>query len=294
MCLPAHLPATMQHSIPYAVPSLHSATPTPCHSYVMPSRNDILPCRYFPSQSPRKNLKETDPKWYGRMMEVRTVRQLWHHGFHSLFASANPANDIHNTSSCHVGSSKLKFQYHPQPSPKSPADGPQTHTFDLEPTTRRINHLPPAIEPHPPKPPLLQLPPRSPIHILILPLFLTDRTPTTPSLPLQPTRHPQQHRIHHTAQDTQTQNPHHHHRAVPILLRSRVAIGRPPREQCIRRQDAPAIAPPAHDRGGSGNADFPVPRLEDLVGPGHGDGHGGAEPEADEEETGVAGPGVRY
>ena len=73
-----------------------------------------------------------------------------------------------------------------------------------------------------------------------------------------------------------------------------MAIGRPPREQRIRRQDAPAIAPPAHDRRRGGDADFPVTGLEDLVGPGHGDGDRGAEAEADEEETGVAGPGVRY
>lgn len=35
-----------------------------------------------------------------------------------------------------------------------------------------------------------------------------------------------------------------------------------------------------------------MPRLEDLVCPGHGDGDRGAETEADDEETTVAGPGV--
>lgn len=71
-----------------------------------------------------------------------------------------------------------------------------------------------------------------------------------------------------------------------------MAIGRPPGKERIGGQDAPAVAPAAHDGGGGGDADFAVARLEDLVGPGHRDGHGGAEAEADQEETGVAGPGV--
>ena len=72
-----------------------------------------------------------------------------------------------------------------------------------------------------------------------------------------------------------------------------MAIGRPAREQRIGRQDTTAVAPPAHDSSCGGNADFPVAGLEDLVGPGHGDGDRGAEPEADEQETRVSGPGVR-
>lgn len=150
--------------------------------------------------------------------------------------------------------------------------------------------LPPR-PPQPPKPPLPQLPPRRPIHKHPLPL--TRRAPTTRLFRPRLVPHiPQQHRHHPRTHYRQTQNPHHHQRALPILASPLFRIARPTREKRIRRQYASQIPETRHERRGGGDADLAVARLEDFRGPGHGDGDGGAETETDEEEAAVAGPGV--
>lgn len=65
------------------------------------------------------------------------------------------------------------------------------------------------------------------------------------------------------------------------------------REERICRQNTPTVAQSTHHRACGRHAHLPVPKLEDLVRPGHGDGHGGAEPKADEEEARVPRPGVQ-
>ena len=69
-------------------------------------------------------------------------------------------------------------------------------------------------------------------------------------------------------------------------------ISRPTRVQRIRGRNTPQIPQATHQRGGSSDAYLPVARLEDLGCPCHGDGDGGAETGADEEEADVAGPGA--
>lgn len=67
-------------------------------------------------------------------------------------------------------------------------------------------------------------------------------------------------------------------------------VCRPASVQGVRGHDAAEIAEAGDEGGGSGHAHFAVAVLEDLVGPGHADGDGWAEPEANEEEAAVACP----
>ena len=75
-------------------------------------------------------------------------------------------------------------------------------------------------------------------------------------------------------------------------MRSLGAIGGPTSVEGIRSDNTTKVTQARHESGGGSDADLTVAALEDLVGPGHAGGHGGAEAEADEEETAVAGPGV--
>lgn len=62
--------------------------------------------------------------------------------------------------------------------------------------------------------------------------------------------------------------------------------------ESICRDDAPQITETRDQSRSSGHSDLAVSALEDLVGPGHADRHGGAEAESNHKETAVAGPRV--
>lgn len=152
----------------------------------------------------------------------------------------------------------------------------------------RLTSLGPS-PPHLPKASLTRFPPRR----AILKLVSRHRAAAACQLATRlVAKHTQQHGHGHATQNAHTQNRNHDQVAPAILVRSRGRVGRPARVQRIGRRDGAQIAQPANKRGRGGDADFAVSALEDLIGPGHADGHGGAEAEADHEETAVAGPGV--
>lgn len=95
------------------------------------------------------------------------------------------------------------------------------------------------------------------------------------------------------AQDGSAQDANHHQVAFAVLLWPRLPIRCPSAVESIGREDRPKIAEARHQSGGGSNADFTVSGLEDLVRPGHGDGYGRAQSEADHQQTAIARPWVR-
>ncbi|TPX13975.1 uncharacterized protein E0L32_005675 [Thyridium curvatum] len=106
-------------------------------------------------------------------------------------------------------------------------------------------------------------------------------------------KRPQQQQIGEAGEDAHGQDADHDVVAHAVLVRALPGVGRPARVQRVRRRHAAEVAQARDQRRGGRDADLAVPALEDLVGPGHADGHGGAEPEAHHQQAAVAGPGVR-
>lgn len=101
-----------------------------------------------------------------------------------------------------------------------------------------------------------------------------------------------EHRHGEAADDTEAQDADHGQvaPAVPVGAGSRV-LG-PAGVQSVGRGYAAQIPEPRNESGCGCDADLAVAALEDLVGPGHADRHGGAEAETNHEKAAVASPGV--
>lgn len=121
----------------------------------------------------------------------------------------------------------------------------------------------------------------------LLPLHPDFPDPLTPTQPLpppfNPPRQPNRRRHPQTSHNTNAHQPHTYQITTAILLAADLApgVGLPPRVQGVRGDDAAQVAEPADQGRGGRDADLAVARGEDLARPGHGDGDGGAEAEAD-------------
>lgn len=126
------------------------------------------------------------------------------------------------------------------------------------------------------QPTLLDLTPSSPINRTIC----IDIPPSTQI----PSIHKPKKKLHHNGSKyTGNQNAHHDQVTLSVLQPSRsLVVTLPARVQRIRRQDTAQIPPPRDNRRRSGDADLAVSWLEDLGGPGHGDGHGRTQAESDD------------
>lgn len=101
-----------------------------------------------------------------------------------------------------------------------------------------------------------------------------------------------QNRHRDAGKDTDAKDSNHGQIAATVLVAAFGRVGGPTCVQRVRRRDAAQVAQPGNEGGGSSNAHLAVSSLENLVGPGHADGHGGAETEADHEKATVSGPWV--
>ena len=148
------------------------------------------------------------------------------------------------------------------------------------------DHLtpPPPRDPQPPQPAFPQLPPRRAVQLPRLPLRRRRAARdlllrTEPSIAQDAQRDEiDPRRDQAGAQDAD----HDEIRLAEAAAAGRGGVGGPALVQRVSRGDGAQIAEAGDEGGGGGDADFAVARLEDLVRPRHGYGHGGSEAETDD------------